>query len=102
MNSQAFLTGGEPGQFCWLRPILLRALVAFSRMNALGQAQRGENPLEGWSPRLPENGHILTPCSEAYTEYERRGLQEAAGLGFVRKNPAAVEVGPPPPPFPRR
>jgi len=54
-----------------------------SARRLLGQAQRGENPLAGWSPRVPENGYCLEPCSEAYAQYERRGLEEAAGLGFV-------------------
>ena len=49
----------------------------------LSQSARGENPLAGWRPSVPDDGFDLAPGSEDYGRYEERGLEEAAGLAFV-------------------
>ena len=62
----------------------LKAYIASAR-KLLGESQRGENPLAGWSPSVPADGYDLAPGTPEYEEYERRGLDECAQgrLGFV-------------------
>ena len=60
----------------------IAAYVASAR-KLLGQSQRGENPLGGWAPSVPEDGFDLAPGSEAYEKYERAGLAQAGKLGYV-------------------
>ena len=60
----------------------LRAYVASAR-TLLGQSQRGENPLDGWTPSVPADGFDLTPGTPEYEAYEKVGIAEAGKLGFV-------------------
>ncbi|KAL1521263.1 hypothetical protein AB1Y20_020932 [Prymnesium parvum] len=60
----------------------LAAYVSSAR-RLLGLSQRGENPMEGWQPSVPEEGVDLQPGTPAYEQAERRGLEEAAAIGFV-------------------
>ena len=54
-----------------------------SARRLLGQSQRGENPLDGWTPSVPDSGFDLDPGTPAFTAAEQRGLAEAGALGFV-------------------
>ena len=54
-----------------------------SARNLLGQSVRGENPLEGWSPSVPDDGFDLRPGSDEFEKYEERGLAEAAHMAFA-------------------
>ena len=54
-----------------------------SARNLLGQSVRGENPLQGWSPSVPEDGFDLTPGSDEFARYEERGLAEARHMAFA-------------------
>ena len=54
-----------------------------SARNLLGQSVRGENPLQGWSPSVPDDGFDLTPGSDEFERYEERGLAEAAHMAFA-------------------
>jgi len=60
-------------------------LVAYigSARTLLGMAQRGENPIAGWTPSVPADGHALEPGTEEFQGYEALGTLEAEGLGFV-------------------
>jgi len=49
----------------------------------LGQAVRGENALEGWTPSVPDDGVDLQPGSPEFAAFEERGLAEAAHLAFA-------------------
>ena len=60
----------------------IAAYVASAR-KLLGQSQRGENPLDGWTPSVPADGFDLAPGSAEYEKYEEAGLAEAGKLGFV-------------------
>jgi len=53
--------------------------------NAVGlleKSRRGENPLEGWSPSVP-NGEAFEVGTEAYLSTEKSGLEEVGKCGFV-------------------
>eukprot|EP00966_Prymnesium_polylepis_P246257 5695861-Prymnesium_polylepis.1 len=54
-----------------------------SARRLLGQSQRGENPLGGWTPSVPNAGFDLDPGTAAFEAAEQRGLAEAGALGFV-------------------
>ena len=54
-----------------------------SARNLLGQSVRGENPLQGWSPSVPDDGFDLTPGSDEFARHEERGLAEAAHMAFA-------------------
>ena len=60
----------------------IESYVASARKLLL-QSQRGENPLKGWKPSVPEDGYDLAPGTEAFETYERRGLEEAGAVAFV-------------------
>lgn len=49
----------------------------------LGQSQRGENPLEGWTPSVPNEGFDLDPGTPDFSSAEQRGLMEVGTMGFV-------------------
>ena len=59
----------------------LPAYVA-SAQRLLGQSQRGENPMAGWSPSVPDDGFDLTPGTTEYERYELAGLAEAGAIGL--------------------
>ncbi|KAJ1410383.1 udp-n-acetylglucosamine diphosphorylase, partial [Ochromonadaceae sp. CCMP2298] len=48
----------------------------------LKSAKMGENPLAGWTPTVP-TGVKLEPVTQAYSEYERRGIPQLGKCGFV-------------------
>ena len=54
-----------------------------SARNLLGQSVRGDNPLQGWSPSVPDDGFDLTPGSDEFARHEERGLAEAAHMAFA-------------------
>ena len=54
-----------------------------SARTLLSQAVKGENPLAGWSPSVPDDGYDLAPGTDAYKAFEEKGLSEAAGLAFA-------------------
>ena len=54
-----------------------------SARTLLSQAVKGENPLAGWSPSVPDDGFDLAPGTDAYKAFEEKGLAEAAGLAFA-------------------
>jgi UDP-sugar pyrophosphorylase len=54
-----------------------------SARNLLGQSVRGENPLQGWSPSVPDDGFDLAPGTAEFAAFEERGLAEAAHLAFA-------------------
>ena len=62
----------------------LEAYIASAR-KLLSAAERGENPLDHWTPSVPEDGFDLAPGTPAYREYELLGidLAEAGALAFV-------------------
>ena len=62
----------------------LVAYVASAR-RLLSQSQKGENPLSGWTPSVPDDGFDIAPgdASGNYDRYERAGIREAARIGFV-------------------
>ena len=48
----------------------------------LEKSKRGENPLEGWVPSVP-NGEMFEIGTESYDEFEGVGLKEVGKCGFV-------------------
>ena len=48
----------------------------------LAEAQTGANPLDGWTPSVPD-GATVAPLSAEYNGYEQRGLKEVGQCGFV-------------------
>lgn len=48
----------------------------------LAASRAGENPFEGWYPKIPE-GVKLEPFTEQYTNYENKGLSHLGKVGFV-------------------
>jgi UDP-sugar pyrophosphorylase len=48
----------------------------------LADSKAGVNPLEGWSPSVPD-GATLEFGSNSFLEYEADGIKEAAGCAFV-------------------
>lgn len=48
----------------------------------LEKSRRGENPLEGWSPSVPQ-GETFEVGTEAFLSTEELGLKEVGKCGFV-------------------
>ena len=48
----------------------------------LEKSRRGENPLEGWSPSVPQ-GETYEVGTEAFLSTEELGLKEVGKCGFV-------------------
>ena len=42
-------------------------------------SKEGVNPLDGWSPSVPQDGEILVPGSSRYFELEKLGEEEIPG-----------------------
>lgn len=50
--------------------------------NLLEKSRRGENPLEGWTPSVPQ-GESFTVGTDAFMSTEALGLDEVGKCGFV-------------------
>lgn len=48
----------------------------------LEKSQKGENPLEGWVPSVPD-GEMFTIGTKDYDEFEGLGLEEMGKCGFA-------------------
>jgi len=51
-------------------------------VDLLEKSRRGENPLEGWTPSVPQ-GEAFTVGSESFLSTEKLGLDEVGKCGFV-------------------